>query len=135
MKMITKVKFQDKEFEFIKVSDNIWELQSDIDIRLSEKHHCSLPLKINKGFLTDFRTGPKLLDKIVPKKGMWYVIHDCLYQIGISGCRAAADNEQHYWMKECRVPFFTRMAITAGVKLFGQPYWDYYRNGGTFPKS
>lgn len=125
------ISFQDKRFTFEKVGHNQWALQEDFSVRLSEHCH-SIDITIPKGFLTDFRSGPDFINFIVPKFGMWFVIHDYLYQKGLVS-RYRSDMEQHYWMKKEKVPFFDRVKITIGVRLFGQKYWDYYRSGGEFP--
>jgi|GEM_PF-5619473 len=125
---------ENRSYEFVPINKNTWELTSDLTITLSQEFHQGKTITIPMGFLTDFRSGPGFLNKIVPKTGLWYVIHDWLYRNQIS-TRHNANHEQNYWMVKYNVNPKARRKINWAVRSFGSKYWNYYKLGGTYPYS
>lgn len=113
-----------KIYKFKKLDNNTWESLTPID-----GYIWYIPV----GFLTDFRSGGRFLDRFIPKFSLAFVVHDYLYQRGAVE-RRGADAIQNDLLKED--PNFNtlqRLAVYAAVRLFGGKYWRYYREGGEFP--
>lgn len=128
------LEYQGRIYTFEHIEKNTWQLTANIEITLSERYHGGAIITIPMGFLTDFRSGPAIINPFVPKYGLWYVIHDWLYRHQYS-TRTLANKEQDYWMRYYAVKPFVRGLINKGVELFGQKYWNYYGLGGAFPFS
>lgn len=121
-----------KIYHFIPETKKTWRLTSDLPVLLSQEIHQGSHIQIEAGFITDFRSGPDIVNALAPKTGMWYVIHDWMYQHQYS-TKLQADQEQDYWMRQYGVERKVRNRINKAVNVFGCKYWHYYSLGGTFP--
>lgn len=76
---------------------------------------------IDKGFLTDFASTPRLLWPIFPPAGRWMrasILHDYLYSL--PGCsRFLADALFREAMHDLGVPWWRRVVMYYAVRLFG----------------
>jgi hypothetical protein len=121
---IINVKFKKNVYSFEEKANDIWELLDCFE-------HDNI--QIQPGFFTDFRTGPKFINWVIPKFSMAFVVHDFLYQTG-KVTRKEADIIQDRMLKQDgNFNYVERKLIYLVVRAKGKKYWDYYRAGGTFP--
>ncbi len=127
--------FNKQKYQFVRINKKQWKLMEPASIELTQEFHQSRIIELPEGYRTDFRSGPYWIpDVLVPRIGMWYVVHDWLYQNQI-GSKQAADCEQNYWMVSGGVGKLARILVNLAAKLFGSKYWRYYQLGGEFPYS
>jgi hypothetical protein len=129
---IIHVKFRGKSYYFEQRSKDIWELVTPFFCIVDYSLH--LDFYIQRGFLTDFRSGPKFINWFIPKFSMVFVLHDYLYQTGILLSRKRSDKIQDMLLKEDKnFNYIQRKLIYLVVRITGKKYWNYYRTGGKFP--
>lgn len=132
-KNMLTLRLSNQSYDFEQVDKKIWKLNAPALITLSDEYHNCREVELPVGYITDFRTGPYWIpNKWVPREGMWYVVHDWLYQNQIAS-KELADQEQDYWMRKCGVHKAARNKVNWAARTFGCKYWDYYKLGGTFP--
>lgn len=109
-------------WRFVKPERKYWIVQKDLTVQLSDGRLVTIP----KGFKTDVRTAPRLLQGFVAPvndSALGYIIHDYLY-IHKQSTREFADREMLIWCMVINDNVEDTWISYKTVKRFGQKWWD-----------
>ena len=86
-----------------KIAKNLWEITENVTIVVTTDQGCFRYI-IKAGMITDYRSGPKIANFILPKKGRGglydaaIICHDCNYFLSGKGLEFVASNKLFYTM-------------------------------------
>jgi len=120
---LTKFEFSPLSFSDKPVIENkLWEIVEDINcnMRISNNEHFNYTLL--KGFQTNYRSGPKRLDRLAPKFGsnkmkICWMIHDANYEGYLS--KKNADKLLYYMLINTELPAKNSEIVYIGLRMFG----------------
>lgn len=120
---ITKFEFLPEDFAHEDVDQNsLWAMVQDVYCELQINNNEFLNYTLKKGFTTNYRSGPRWLDKLAPKFGnaktkMCWMVHDANYEGYLS--QEEADKLLYYMLLEAGLEAIRCEIVYVGLRIFG----------------
>lgn len=113
--------------EYMDKSD-LWEIQYAMHIEIQSSHIPGvLVYEIHLGYITDFRSGPSIVNPFIPKIGdiklaMAWMLHDVNYHGFLS--KNLADKLLREMLEHAGIGLFKRNAVYNAVKFFAKSHYN-----------
>jgi hypothetical protein len=122
------------KLEVNKIGKNIWQVIKDYTVQISLDKKTVLHYRIDRGYITNFRSGPKILDIIVAQfdsnnnaLNVAWLIHDVNYE-GYVGDRKVADELCYAMLRNANIGLINAKAIYYGLRALGENAYSEFRN-------
>ncbi len=121
------------ELKFKKIAVNCWQVKDDYNIDIMLNNKTSLNYKIRRGYTTNFRSGPRVLDFIVKQLdssnnnlNVAWLIHDINYEGYIN--RSDADKLLYMMLLKANIPNSTAFSVFLALNAIGSHAYSEYKN-------